>query len=473
MKTILTFDLGTTYFKACLFHAVSGDVLSVSRKAPAISHPQPGLWELSEKDFQETIISLTKDLSASRTAGLYDVAAICFATQTNSFALLDTGGCCLTPFLLWPDGRAKAFAPQLNELCADTSFAATTGIPGLSHEFMAAKILWLQENHSDLWSKTVKICLLGDYLALWLTGEHITEGGAAGLTGLVNIHSLQWFENPIRNLRIPSGCLPSIARAGSMLGKIKDETAQRLSVPNNCAVVLGCLDQYAGAIGAGNCADGGLSETTGTVLATVRCAEGFGDSNRHGVFQGPSFRDGLYYQMVFGDTSANLLEAYRNGLNKDVSFKELDREAEKIAPGADGLRVHPKPATSHLGDIFVGMKDIHTRGHAVRAILEAVAFALKHQVHLLTGGPKPEIIHSIGGAARSRLWLQIKADVLGIPVAAIQCEEPTSLGAAILAVAALENAPLEEIAEKWVREECGKRPDMERHKIYCNLRKVQ
>lgn len=97
-------------------------------------------------------------------------------------------------------------------------------------------------------------------------------------------------------------------------------------------MVVGCLDQYAGAIGCGNVRPGCMSETTGTVLATVRCASAFrADLQEAGVFQGPGLAEDIIYQMVFGDVSANLLEAYRNTLTDAPSYEEL------ISLAADAL----------------------------------------------------------------------------------------------------------------------------------------
>src|SRR5690606_18991807 len=82
------------------------------------------------------------------------------------------------------------------------------------------------------------------------------------------------------------------------------------------------------------------------------------------------------------------------------------------------------------------------RGVAVRAILEGVAFALREQLHVLCNGARPELIRCSGGGAQSALWLQIKADVLGMTTTAMACPEPTSLGAALLALRTLTGAAL-------------------------------
>ncbi len=470
MSTILTLDLGTTYFKAALFDTGTGRLMESSRLASPVTHPHDGWWELSVDGFLQTIDGLLAALRRSRANGLTDVAAISFATQTNSFTLLDSAGECLIPFILWPDTRAHEYASRVELLSFDATFYATTGVPALSCEFMPAKLLWLQENRADVWKRAHKLCLIGDYLTWWLTGRHATEAGAAGLTGLVDIHALQWQEETADVIDLPLQWLPDVVRSGTDVAAIRSDRAQEFGLPDSCRVVVGCLDQYAGAIGAGNTLAGGISETTGTVLATVRCANRFRDESSREVFQGPGFRAGLYYQMVFGSTSANLLEAYRNRLDPPCPFSELDAAAVEVPPGVEGLRIHADLSTAHLEGLFIGINETHSRGQATRAILEAVAFALAEQIDTLTGGKPPDEIRSVGGAARSALWLQIKADVLGCSVAAIECPEPTSLGAAILAQSALDNAEIQNIAQNWVRIGGSHKPDPEVHAIYKRLR---
>jgi xylulokinase len=245
--------------------------------------------------------------------------------------------------------------------------------------------------------------------------------------------------------------LPAVVRAGTDLGPVDSQAARRFGLPESCRFVVGCLGQYAGAIGAGNVEPGMISETTGTVLATVRCSERFSTQLGPNVFQGPAFREGFYWRMAFGSISANYLQWYRDQLPDRPEFEELSALAEPITPGAEGLRLRTDVRMTVPEEVFEGLSARHTRSHAVRAIMEAVAWALRHQVAELSGGTLPEAIRCAGGAARSDLWLQIKADRLGVTTTATQCEEPTSLGAVILAEAALDGRGVADVARRRVR----------------------
>ena len=202
----------------------------------------------------------------------------------------------------------------------------------------------------------------------------------------------------------------------------------------------------------------------------MRCADHFSTQLEPAVFQGPAFRPGLYWCMAFGDVSANYLQWYRDQLPDRPDFDQLTALAAPIAPGADGLRLRTDVRLTQPDEVFEGFTSRHTRGHAVRCILEAVASALGDQISALCDGPLPELIRCAGGAARSNLWLQIKADVLGLSTTATRCPEPTSLGAAILAAASLRGKDVSEIAQRWVELKSPHCPNSPQHQRYQSLR---
>lgn len=450
MGKILTIDLGTTLFKFSLFDR-DGRLCETRRIPPPVVAAEAGRMEIAADAFAEVIAQGIAELRECVGGGLDDVEAISFATQTNSFVLLDAAGLPLTPIILWPDGRATDIESAVRERCDLPEFSATTGIPELSYQFMPAKLLWLQSQSPEIWRQATKVCLISDYLTFLFTRRHVTEAGAAGLTGLVNIHRCHWWPEMLGRFGITEQQLPTIVRAGADLGSIDPAAANRFGLPTSCHFVVGCLDQYSGAIGAGNIEPGMLSETTGTVLATVRCADRFLPNRSSAVFQGPGLREGLYWQMAFGGVSANYLQWYRDQLPDRPDFEQLTALAASIAPGADGLRLNTTVEVRDPRDVFEGVTPQHTRGHFVRCIMERVAVALDEQIATISDGVMPCEIRCAGGAARSALWLQIKADTLGVPTIATDCPEPTSLGAAMLAEAAISGRDVRQIARQWVR----------------------
>ena len=468
MAKILVIDLGTSSFKFALFDR-AGPLCGLARREPPLQRPVSGRLELAADDFARTIADGIAEVGR-KAGGLADVEAVSFATQTNSFLLLDDQHRPLTPIILWPDRRAEDFGPAIHACAGLPRLTATTGIPGLTIQFMLAKLLWLRRHELAIWPRVGRLCLISDYLTLLLTGRHVTEAGAAGLTAMVDIHRCDWWAEMLAQLEVDRAWLPEIVRAGTDLGPITAAAASAFGLPATCRFIVGCLDQYAGAIGAGNVGPRLISETTGTVLATVRLADQFTTDLPATVFQGPAFAGGKYWRMAFGEVSANYLQWYRDVLPDRPDFVILTGRAAAVAPGADGLTLATVAPSSTPEVVFRGWTASHTRGHAVRAILEAVARALGEQVAAVAGEILPGEIRSAGGAARDALWLQIKADVLGVPVRATQCPEPTSLGGAVLAESALNGATVAAVAEQWVRLGQAHQPDRERQRLYEELR---
>jgi len=493
MTYILVIDLGTTYFKFARFDR-AGRLCDLAALAPPLRSPESGQLELDAAAFAEVLAQGIGQLRQRAGETWTQVEAVTFATQTNSFLLLDAAFRPLTPIVLWPDRRAADFEAEIHERATIPRLAATAGVPAVNPCFMIAKLLWLRRHVPEACQRAQRLCLISDYLGWLMTGQLVTEAGAAALTALVDIAHCRWWPEMLERMEIEERLLSTVVRAGTDLGSILPAAGERFGLPRSCRFVVGCLDQYAGAIGAGNVAGGLISETTGTVLATVsfreRCQEPFSDEGLAAsvglapkkvpdtaftedlggaVFQGPAFSEGSYYRMAFGDVSANYLEWYRNSLPDRPDFEALTAAAKDLALGAEGLRLATAGPPTTPEEVFQGWGPQHTRGHAVRAILEGVAVALREQVRAVCEGTQPTEVRSAGGAARSDLWLQIKADVLGVPFRGTQCPEPTSLGAAILAEAALSGALVPEIAQHWVRLSDSYRPNPENHRRYGKI----
>src|SRR6185437_15426237 len=130
---------------------------------------------------------------------------------------------------------------------------------------------WLRKHEPELFQRAKRFCYISDFLTLWLTGLHRTEAGIAGLSGACNIQSLQWWKPGHPD--VPENWLPKVERAGADLGMLLPDVADIFGLPRNCRFIVGSLDQYCGAVGTGTVNPGAVCETTGTVLAAVRCSD--------------------------------------------------------------------------------------------------------------------------------------------------------------------------------------------------------
>ncbi len=445
MTYVLTFDLGTTYFKAAIFDQ-SLNMVALAR-IPTPSHePHTGWGEIDASRFQDALTDLADQLRREAPQTWPQISALSFATQTNSVVLLDDANRALTPIVLWNDRRAAGYVDRVRDLVECDNFYQCSGVPQISDGFSPGKLLWLHDHQPQAWRAAAKFCLISDYFTLLLTGQHVTEASVTALTGLLDIHKLQWRNDAIAALNAEHLAWPRVVRSGCMLGTVQGVLAERMQLPAQVQFVAGCLDQYAGAIGTGNVKPGRMSETTGTVLATVSLADHFDNTlGQRGVYQAPAFRAGWFYRLLFSEVAANMLESLRNHDAPDQSFEQLCALAAAVAPGCNGLKLDIIASEANLRPVFVGNAEAAPLGCRVRAILEGVSGVLHDQVQILAGSQPPPHITAAGGASRSSLWLQIKSDLLGIPVRATTCPEPTSRGAAALAIATITQQPLAEI----------------------------
>ncbi len=447
MTHVLTFDLGTTYFKAAVF-TDAGRLQALARRATPIEAPEPGWVQIQPHTFKTTIAALCGDLRQQQPDAFNAVRAVSFASQTNSFLLLNGNHQPLTPIIVWTDRRAADQARWIDRFNALPRRYAVTGVPQMDPLFAAAKLHRLRHNEPEVWRAAQRFCLISDYLTLWLTGRHVAAAGAAAMTGLLDIHTLRWWPPALETLGIDPALLPRPARAGADAGPVLPEAAETLGLPPGCRLIVGDLDQYAGAVAAGDVVPGRVSETTGTVLAVVQCRDAFDPQLAdHGVFQGPAFDRSLYFRMAFCSLSANLLEAYQRTEAPESTFPELDQLA------AQAMTRQPRGAldlaASEAGGAPVFRKPPGSPGDGALIIMRAVAQRLDQELDRVCGPDRPSRVTCLGGGARSAVWRDLKRQAAGVAMNPAASDEPTSLGAAVFAVSALRQRPIAQIATDW------------------------
>jgi sugar (pentulose or hexulose) kinase len=396
MSLTWIFDLGTTYCKAVAFSA-AGQARCVCRRPTPLLTPGPGRVEMNPDAFGATLKELVADGRRQLGPGFDQITRVSFATQANTFCLLDADDEPVTPWIVWTDRRAEGLdLPAIDDY-------AVTGIPAITGAFSPAKLRWLREHSPEAWRPARRVMYLGDGVTHRLTGRHAAAADVAGLTGLLNVHDLTWREPAIAALGLDRLTFPAPTRPGTDLGPLDPSAAAALGLPPGARFHVGCLDQYAAAYAADLPRVGGVCETTGTVLATVTAAPRFDPAlTAAGIYQGPAAPAG-YFRMLFGDVSARLLADYRQRHAPNLTYEHLDARA-----------ANPDDRGPH--------------GPAVRAIYRRVAQALQQQLAALAPDPPPRRVVSLGGGARSHTWRQIKAELIGLPHVTLPTQEPTAYG---------------------------------------------
>jgi len=457
----LTFDIGTTSLKTAL---VGGDgaVLARHEVEYAPETPRPGWMEMAPQAYWDAAVAGAQRVIDEAEVSPQAIAGIGFSSQAQSFLALDAAGRPLTPVIVWLDerGRELAAAWEADWLSADR-YRSICGYPWVIGDLTLFKIAWLVE-HDRRAHRAAHFLCLPDYLIWRLTGERATDYNIAQMSGMLDLRTGDWCDELLEAAGIAADQLPPVHAPGTTVGEVRAEPAGEMGIAPATPVCLGCNDQLAGAIGAGNVRPGLVTETTGTALAVVAATDRLLDDAR--FFVGRHAVPGLSYAMPYAPVSAVVLTWFRD-LCAGADYEELTRAAARVPPGSDGLCVLPHfsgtTADPDARGAIVGLTLGHGRAHIARAIMESCACLLAELIEpIVRHGVEPSRIRSLGGAARSDAWLQMKADMLQAPVERPACAEAASLGAAMLAAVGTGYfETIAEAADAWYRTERTFEPD--------------
>jgi xylulokinase len=430
MPVLVGLDVGTTGVKAVAI-SETGEVQAVAEESYELSMPQPGWSEQDPEDWWRASETALARLGA-------DAAPIGLSGQMHGLVCLDERDRVLRPAILWNDQRTAAECAEIEERVGLERLIELTGNRALTG-FTAPKLLWLRRHEPETYARIRHVLLPKDYVRLRLTGERAIDAADASGTLLFDVARRRWSAEVLDALELPAEWLPDV---------------------HESTEIAGAGDQQAAALGVGAVEPGTLSVvlgTSGVVLATLPAYAAEPQARVH-VFCHAA--PGLWEAMGVMLSAAGSLRWLRHTLAPAAGYDELTAAAAQWPPRAEGLTFLPYlqgERTPHADPdaraAFEGLSLRHDRGALVRAVLEGVAYGLRDSLELLRGlGVEPRAGRASGGGARSRLWLEIVASVLGVPLELTAVEEGSAYGAALLAgVAAGTFADAQEAVRACVR----------------------
>jgi xylulokinase len=410
--------VGTTGVKALAVSA-DGEVVAGAERSYELSTPRPG-W--AEQDPDDWVRAAAEALAALAV----EPAGIGLSGQMHGLVALGADERPLRPAILWNDQRAGAECAELEELVGFERLVAATGNRALAG-FTAPKLLWLRRHEPDTYAQIQHVLLPKDYVRLRLTGERVVDVADASGTLLFDVAGRRWSDEILDALELPREWLPRVLESPQLSGAWE-------GVP----VAAGAGDQAAAALGVGVDRPGPLSVVLGTSGVVFAALDAFAADPEARAHVFCHAVPGTWHAMGVMLSAAGSLRWLRDVVGE--SYDELVREARRWPPGAEGLLFAPYLAgerTPHADPdaraAFVGLSLRHDRGALVRAVLEGVAFGLRDSLELLRAlGVQPKTARVSGGGARGRLWLEIVASVLGLPLELTAAEEGSAFGAALL-----------------------------------------
>lgn len=446
MQYLLGIDIGTSACKVAVFSA-DGSVAAQQNEAYPTAYPQPGWAEQSPDDWWDAVCRALAVLQERDGIDLSAVACIGVDGQSWSAIPVDENGRVLCPTPIWFDTRAAEICERVSREMGDELFALS-GNP-FQPSYTLPKILWYKENRPEVYQRAASILQANSFIVYRLTRE-LTQDRSQGY-GLqcYDIRKGEWDLEACSRLGIRESLLPPLYDSHVAVGAVTETASAQTGIPAGVPVVAGGLDAACGTLGAGVIHPGETQEQGGQAGGMSICMDHVAADPRlilgnHVVpglwlLQGGTVGGGGVCRWMERELGAEDRERARE--NGTDPFYELDRAAETVPPGSDGVVFLPYMAgeRSPLWDpeakgVYYGLDFSKTRAHLLRSGLEGVAYSLRHNLDIAEDcGAAAGTLYAMGGAANSRLWTQIKADVTGKRIVVPSSDTATTLGAAILA----------------------------------------
>ena len=380
--------------------------------------------------------------------------------------------------ILYADVRGSEEISDIRERFEDQEIYDLTGMP-VNAMFTLNKLLWMKKHEPRLYERIDKLFLFEDYIYYKLSGARCIDYSLASRTMFFDFGKYGWSESVLAAFGISASVLSKPVMPGSVIGQISDDLAIELGLNRGVILVAGGHDQICAALGAGvlktgDCVDGiGTSECITTVLDGLSQKEFMRASNF--CIEPYAVKD-KYVTLAFSTTGASILGWFCESFAKEADRQSVFRVMEGECPkGPTNLFVLPHFAgsgTPHMDPFstgaVLGLRLNTTRGDIYKACMEGICFEMLQNADLLKSmGTSITSMTCVGGGTKSEMLLQIKSDIMGIPVHRLRSKESGTTALAMLcAVACHDFKNLEEAAKNMVKIDKTFTPNKQYHEFY-------
>ncbi|MBN1249199.1 MAG: hypothetical protein JXC32_16190 [Anaerolineae bacterium] len=449
---LIGLDIGTTGCKAAVFEEDGALVASASREY-GVTMPHPGwaeqdpelVWRLAQDALREVIATVAQDWACGE-----EIEALGLSVQGEAVMPVDAAGNALRPAILGMDTRTGEQNAWLVDRFGARSLFDRTGMPVHTINTLP-KLAWLRDHAPGIWAQADKFLLYEDFMIKKLTGESVISTCLASRTQLYDGFAGDWSPEILAALDLSAERLATIRPSGHGVGRIRPDLAADLGFAAPPLVVTGGHDQACGALGVGLTRPGLAMVSTGTAeVVEVALAE---PRRTDALFAGnisvyAHTVPGLYVAMTLNHSGGLLLRWFRDTFGEGELTQAAARGRDAydlllsdMPESPTSLLVLPHFAgsgtptfdTASKGAIL-GLTFATSKPELVKALLEGLTFELRTNLEALRdGGVAIDELRAIGGGARSAHWLQLKADITGVPVVTPRVTDAACWGAALLA----------------------------------------
>ena len=426
-------DLGSTNIKAAIYD--SGFQLIDRQSRPVNYIRDNGFVEFDAAAYYGDLVGLLTDMVKANDVSC--VEEIAFTGQAESLVVVGKDGKPLMNAISWMDERSteecKVLAGQFDAATCE----AVTGQMAVLPTWPATKILWLKNNRPDVYENAATYMLLKDYIVFCLTGQKVADMSIATFSFYFDIYKKTYWQEMLAAIGISESQLPALCEPCSVAGSLLADVADAMGLGVQTKVNVGTLDHFAGMIGTGNIHKGGITLSTGTVmaLATMSSAE---EGKNTGIAMHYGFIPNTYVMLPVAESGGVSLEWFKRSC-MTVDYDTMNAELAKR--GSNELLFLPYLVGTNAPEfdaeangVFWGLRQEHDAIDMAGAVMEGVAFVLRKNCdHIAANGVKLSAIIATGGGAKSPIWCQMQADITGLPVAVPKEKEAACLGAAMIA----------------------------------------
>ncbi len=440
---LLGIDIGTSSSKGVLV-TPDGSIVARDDRPHSTSSPHPGRFEQdAELIWWADFVALSRQLLAAAP----DARVLGVATSGLGPCVLatDAAGVPLRPAILYGiDTRAAA---QISSLTAALGAQAILQHSGnlLTSQAVGPKLLWLRDEEPEVWARTRRMFMANSYLVARLTGEYVLDHHSASQSvPLYELGRQQWNQAWCAELA-PQLELPRLAWPEDIVGVVTADAGAATAIPPGTPVTCGTIDAWAEGVSVGACGLGDVMVMYGTTMFLTAVTDRVLRSDR--LWSTVGARRNTFTLAAGMATSGAITDWFRRltGLN----YPDLVDAAQHVPAGSGGLLMLPYFAGERtpLFDpdargVLAGLTVDTGPGEIYRAILEATAFGVRHNLEAFeaAGAPLTRMV-AVGGGSGHALWPTIVSSATGRNQDITRERVGAALGDAFLAAAALDQNP--------------------------------
>lgn len=430
---VIGLDLGISSLKGILLNE-RGTVVTYATSQYPLYTSALGYSEQAPRDWRNACISVLKELIRNVPEIKTKLHGISFSGQMHSLLLLDEDRKPCRNAILWNDVRTTE---QCNTIKRNFKEIVdiTKNVP--LERFTLPKLLWVKENEPEVFKSAKYFILPKDYLGLFLTGTLQMDYSDAAGTLMLDVLNNQWSEKIAKEFGIPKSMFPDLCNSWNFIGSILPNIKKELGLICDVPIFAGGADNACSAIGAGIVSQGLGMVSIGSSGVFLKHEEKHNGYNGEIHYFNHILQDS-YYSMGVTLSAGNSLAWFKSNFCENETYDTLLKGIQELptnlffTPYIMGERT--PYADSKIRGSFIGIDTTHTKKHFVKAVLEGITFSLKDCANIMENmGNKSDSIVSIGGGAKSKIWLQMQADIFNTPVLTLKTEQGPSFGAAMIA----------------------------------------